>query len=133
MVTLHVLQYLQDNGFGTRDQTLFFEKLPLGKAGVAIFSRGGEKTYGRRRAVQRFDLYSRGSDDMTGMNTLENISTFFSDNYDELCNLPTIPGVSNRQYKKARITGIGNIENLGLDENDRVIYRLACEIIYAKD
>lgn len=132
MVTLHVLQYLADNGFGTRDQDLFFEKLPLDKVGVAIFSRGGEKTYGRRHALQRFDLYSRGSDDMTGMNILDNISTFFSDNYDDLCNLPTVPGVSNRQYTKARITGIGNVENLGLDENDRVIYRLGCEIIYAK-
>lgn len=133
MVTLHVLQYLQDNGFGTRDESLFFEKLPLGKVGVAIFSRGGEKTFGRRRALQRFDLYSRGSDDMTGMNILDNISTFFSDNYDDLCTLPVVPNVSNRQYTKARITGIGNVENLGLDENDRVIYRLACEIIYAKE
>lgn len=132
MVTLHILQYLQDNGFGTRDENLFFEKLPLDAVGVAIFSRGGEKTYGRRRAVQRFDLYSRGSDDMTGMDVLDKISTFFSDNFDDLCNLPTIPGVSNRQYQKARITGIGNVENLGLDENDRVIYRLGCEIIYAK-
>jgi hypothetical protein len=133
MVTLHVLQYLQENGFGTRDTNLFFEKLPLDKVGVAIFSRGGEKTYGRRSAMQRFDLYSRGSDDMTGMDKLDKISTFFSDNYDELCTLPTIPSLSNRQYKKARITGIGNIENLGLDENDRVIYRLGCEIIYAKE
>lgn len=132
MVTLHILQYLQDNGFGTRDENLFFEKLPLDAVGVAIFSRGGEKTYGRRRAVQRFDLYSRGVDDMTGMDVLDKISTFFSDNFDDLCNLPTIPGVSNRQYQKARITGIGNVENLGLDENDRVIYRLGCEIIYAK-
>lgn len=132
MVTLHLLQYLQHNGFGTRDQNLFFEKLPLDAVGVAIYSRGGEKTYGRRSALQRFDLYSRGSDDMTGMNILDNISTFFADNYDDLCTLPTIPGLSNRQYTKARITTIGNIENLGLDENDRVIYRLGCEIIYAK-
>lgn len=132
MVTLHILQYLVENNFGTLDESLFFEKLPLDKNGVAIFSRGGEKTFGRRRALQRFDLYSRGSDDMTGMNILDNISTFFSDNYDELCNLPTVPGVSNRQYNNARITGIGNVENLGLDENDRVIYRLGCEIIYAK-
>lgn len=132
MVTLHILQYLQENNFGTRDESLFFEKLPLGKTGVAIFSRGGEKTYGRRSASQRFDLYSRGSDDMTGMDILDKISTFFSDNYDELCTLPTIPGLSNRQYTKARITGIGNVENLGLDENDRVVYRLGCEIIYAK-
>lgn len=132
MITLHLLQYLADNGFGTLDTDLFFEKLPLGKKGVAIFSRGGERTYGRRRAGQRFDLYSRGSSDLTGADILDKIGTFFSDNYDELCTLPTIPGVSNRQYAKARITTIDNIENIGLDENDRVIFRLGAEVIYEK-
>lgn len=133
MITLHLLQYLKDNGFGTAiDTDLFFEKLPLGKNGVAIFSRGGERAYGRRSSAQRFDLYSRGSSDLTGYDKLDKIGTFFSDNYDELCTLPTIPDVSNRTYEKARITVIDNIENLGLDENDRVIYRLGAEVIYQK-
>lgn len=133
MISLHLLQYLKDNGFGTAiDTDLFFEKLPLGKTGVAIFSRGGEATYGRRSCVQRFDLYSRGSSDLTGYDKLDKIRTFFSDNYDELCTLPTVPGISNRTYGNARITAIDNIENLGLDENDRVVYRLGAEVIYKK-
>jgi len=133
MVTLHLLEYLRNNGFGTAiDTDLFFEKLPLDKSGIAIFSRGGEATYGRRRCVQRFDLYSRGSSDLTGMDILDKIRTFFSDNYDDLCTLPAVPGVSNREYKRARITAMDNIENLGLDENDRVIYRLGAEVIYEK-
>lgn len=132
MITLHILQYLEDNGFGTVDTDLFFEKLPLDQIGLAIFSRGGEATYGRRRAVQRFDLYSRGASDLLGYDKLDKIRTFFSDNYDNLCELPTVPSVSNRQYTKARITAIDNIENLGLDENDRVVYRLGAEIIYEK-
>lgn len=133
MITLHLLQYLKENGFGTAiDTDLFFEKLPLDKTGVAIFSRGGERTYGRRRAEQRFDLYSRGTSNLTGYDKLEKIATFFSDQYDELCTLPTVPSVSNRQYTKARITTIDNIENLGLDENDRVVYRLGATIIYEK-
>ena len=124
---------VKDNGYGTAiDTDLFFEKLPLGKSGIAIFSRGGEATYGRRRAVQRFDLYSRGSSDLLGYDTLDKIRTLFSDNYDNLCELPVVPTVSNRQYTKARITAIDNIENLGLDENDRVVYRLGAEIIYEK-
>ena len=133
MITLHLLEYLKDNGFGTAiDTDLFFEVLPLGKEGLAIFSRGGEATYGRRRCVQRFDLYSRGSSNLTGYDKLDKVRTFFSDNYDNLCDLPTIDGVSDRVYKKARITAIDNVENLGLDENDRVIYRLGAEIIYEK-
>lgn len=133
MITLHLLEYLKENGYGTAiGADLFFEKLPLDKNGVAIFSRGGEATYGRRRCVQRFDLYSRGSSDLTGYDKLDKIRTFFSDNYDNLCELPPVPGVSDRQYKKARITAIDNVENLGLDENDRVIYRLGAEIVYEK-
>lgn len=134
MITLHLLQYLKENGFGSAiDTDLFFEKLPLGKEGLAIFSRGGEGTFGRRRSVQRFDLYSRGSSDLTGYDKLDKVRTFFSDNYDNLCVLPVVPGISNRTYKKARITATDNVENLGLDENDRVIYRLGAQIIYEKE
>jgi hypothetical protein len=133
MITLHLLQLLKDNGFGTAiDEDLFFEKLPLGKNGIAIFSRGGESAYGRRTSAQRFDLYSRGDSDLSGYNNLENIKTFFQDSYAELCTLPSVPSMSNRQYQKARITVIDNVENVGLDENDRVIYRLGATIIYQK-
>lgn len=133
MVTLHLLQYLKENGFGTAlDTDLFFEKLPLGKTGIAIFSRGGERTYGRRTAVQRFDLYCRGASDLSGYDKLDKIGNFFSDNYDQLCTLPAVPNLSNRQYIRARITVMDNIENLGLDENDRVIYRLGAQVIYQK-
>lgn len=132
MITLHILQYLEDNGFGTIDTSLFFEKQPLDKNGVAIFSRGGERAYGRRRAIQRFDLYSRGNSDLTGADKLDKIATFFQDTYDETCELPAVPNVSNRQYKKARITEIDNVENIGLDETDRVIFRLGAQVIYEK-
>lgn len=132
MVTLHLLQYLQENGFGTLNTDLFFEVLPLDKTGVAIFSRGGERAYGRRTSSQRFDLYCRGSDNMTGYDKLEKIATFFSDSYADLCELPTVPDISERQYGKARINVIDNIENMGLDANDRVIYRLGAQIVYQK-
>ena len=84
MVTLHLLAYLEDNGFGAIDTTLFFEKLPLGKTGLAIFSRGGERAYGRKRTVQNFDLYSRGSSDLLGYDKLEKVAEFIASNYDNL-------------------------------------------------
>lgn len=134
MITLHLLQYLKENGFGTAINTdLFFELLPLGKTGIAIYSRGGESTWGHRLCTQRFDLYSRGVDNLLGYDKLEKIKTFFSDNYDSLCTLPIVPGVSNRTYKNARILSIDNIENLGIDENDRVVYRLGASITYEKE
>ena len=133
MVTYHLLEYLRENGFGTAiDTDLFFEKVPLDKTGVAIFSRGGTRAYGRRKEVQRFDLYSRGTSDLSGADKLDKIATFFQDTYDTLCTLPTIEGKSNRRYEKARITEIGDIENIGQDDSDRVIFRLSAQIIYQK-
>lgn len=133
MITLHLLEYLKDNGFGTAiDTDLFFEKMPVGKNGVAIFSRGGEGNYGRAKCIQRFDLYCRGTSDLTGYDKLDKIRTFFAASYDSLCELPPVDGVSDRQYSKARITVMDNIENLGLDENDRVLFRLGASIIYDK-
>lgn len=134
MITLHLLEYLKENGFGSEINTdLFFEKLPLDKTGVAIFSRGGESAYGRNRRVQRFDLYSKGVSDLSGADKLEKIREFFANEYDNLCDLPIVEGVSNRVYKNARITVIDNIENIGLDPNDRIIFRLGAQIIYTKE
>lgn len=134
MISLHLLQYLKDNGYGTAiDTDLFFEDLPAGKNGLAIISRGGETSYSNRSSRQRFDIYSRGTSNLTGYDNLDKLRTFFSDNYDNLCDLPIVPSMSNRIYKNARITIIDNVENIGADENDRVIFRLAAEIIYEKE
>lgn len=133
MITLHLLEYLKDNGFGSAiDTDLFFEKLPLGKNGVAIFSRGGPRAYGRRSSIQRFDLYSRGSSDLSGADKLDKIATFLQDSYDTTCELPPVVGVSSRNYRKTRFTEIDSPENLGLDENDRVIFRMGGAVIYEK-
>lgn len=131
MVTLHILQLLQDNGFGTIDTDLFWEKLPLGKSGVAIISRGGPVTYGRRNIGQNFDLYSRGTTDLLGAHKLEKIQEFFADNY-PTCDLPVTPK-SNKQYKKVRIMPREVVTNLGQDENDRVIFVTSAQVIYQKN
>lgn len=131
MVTLHILQLLQNNGLGTIDQDLFWEKLPLGGKGVAIYSRGGPVTYGRRSAGQNFDLYSRGASDLHGADKLEKIWEFFADVY-TACDLP-LTAKSTKLYTNARIVPTGNVENLGADENDRIIFRLSAQVIYQKN
>jgi hypothetical protein len=127
-----MLQKLEDDGFGTIDTDLFWEKLPLGKHGVAIFARGGELVAGRNRAVQIFDLYSRGTSDLLGADKLEKIWQFMIENY-VICDLPIVPGKSNKQYISVQVTPTGNVENLGMDENDRVIFRLAAQVRYKKE
>lgn len=133
MITLHILQYLKENGFGTAiDTDLFFEKLPLGKNGVAIYSVNGERPYGRRSMSQVFELESRGESDLLGMHNLEKIAEHFADEF-ILCDLPPVPDVSTREYKKCRIVDMSNIQNLGMDANDRVIFKITARIIYSKE
>ena len=133
MITLHILQYLKESGFGTNiDSDLFFEVLPLGKNGIAIYSRGGLQERGRATVQQNFDLYIRGNSNTIGADKAEKVRTFLAASYGSVCDLPTVPTVSNRKYKNCRFVNIGNVENLGLDENDRIVYRLGAQINYNK-
>jgi len=132
MITLHIIQLLQNEGFGTIDAPvngLFWEKLPLNSTGVAIFSRGTELGRGLRSS-QAFDLYSRGTSDLRGADNLEKIMEYIEGNFVQ-CDLP-LTAKSNKQYKKATIVMTSNVENLGLDENDRLIFRISAEVNYNK-
>lgn len=131
MINLHILQYLKENGFGSAiDTDLFFELLPLGKYGIAIFARGGLQERGRSTVQQNFDLYFRGNSNTLGADNAEKVRQFLAEVGD--CTLPVVPGKSNRQYRQCRFVNIGNVENLGLDENDRIVYRLGAQVNYKK-
>ncbi|WP_439946509.1 hypothetical protein [Streptomyces sp. BBFR109] len=108
-----------------------WEKLPLDLIGVGIFSVGGERPYGRRSVTQIFDLECRGPSDLIGYHVLEKIGEHFADEF-VLNDLPAVPDVSDRVYEKCRIVNMGSIQNLGLDANDRVIFKLTGQIIYRK-
>lgn len=132
MITLHLLQHLEDNGFGNINQTLLWEKLPLNTNGIAIFSRGGE-TFRSGRAVQQFDLYSRGSSDIQGAQDLEKIWIFFTET--KHCDLPKVTSgscLSDKQYQNCVIEAQSALENLGLDRGDRVLFRWSYQINYNK-
>lgn len=136
MVTLHILKWLEDNGFGTLDldgttktDGLFFEKLTEGKTGVAIYSRGSALGRGLR-TTQAFDLYSRGTDDVQGLKKLEDILSFLTESYAQACTLPVVTGVSATIYNRVTVVPISNIENAGLDPNDRVIYTATAQVTY---
>lgn len=137
MITLRILKLLEQEGHGTVDMTgsvktngLYFEKMPQGKTGVAIFSRGAEMGHGIRYR-QAFDLYSRGTNDVEGYQKLEAIVSTLEDAYTE-CTLPVITGVDEENYTNVSITLISNIENAGQDENDRVLYSITAQVVYTK-
>lgn len=130
MITLHILKHLADNDLGTLQQDLFWEKLPLDKMGVNIMSRGGLMS-SRWQAKQAFDLYCRDKNDLKAADRLERIRYFLLSQ--NPCELPIVEGKSNKIYKNVRFVVISNVENLGLDETDRLLFRLSCEVNYSKE
>ena len=137
MVTLRILKLLEQNGFGTVDingtvktNGLYFEKMPQGKTGVAIFSRGAAMGRGLR-TTQAFDLYSRGTNDVEGYQKLEEIAELMTESF-TVCTLPKITGIDETEYTNCSIVPISNIENAGQDENDRVLYVITAQITYSK-
>lgn len=130
MITLHILQLLENEGFGTVGATLHWEDMPLDINCVAIYSRGGTMRR-RRRTLQAFDIYSRATTAPVAADKLEKIWEMFVDN-DLVCDLPAVPNVSDKVYKRVQFTPVANIENLGKDETDRLLFRLSMEAIYTK-
>lgn len=135
MITLRILKLLEENGFGTLDidgttstDGLFFEKMPQGKTGVAIFSRGAQMGHGMR-VSQAFDLYSRGENDVEGYNKLDEIVKLMINSF-TVCSLPVVEGIDEIDYSHCSIVPISNIENAGTDENDRVVYSATAQITY---
>lgn len=140
MITLNVLKLLEDNGYGklvligneTGENLLFHEKLPLGKEGVYIMSRGDTITRGQM-TTQSFDLYARGSNDLEGAQRLEAILEFFAQSCYPVCDLPKVTGYSEEEYKNSIIVPTFNISNVGVDSTDRVIFLASAQVIYKKE
>lgn len=138
MLTLQIGKWLEDNSFGTLDLTgsitsngIYIEKFTVGKTGIAIYSRGNPIERGKLVA-QTFDIYSRGTNDVAGYTMLENIIEFVQSTYNSQCSLPdiTLAGYTNKKYKNIIVIPTSNIENSGLDANDRVVYVCSFNISY---
>lgn len=129
MIALHILKLLEDNGFGTIDTDLFFEKLTLDKKGLYITSRGSPLTRLTRK-IQAFDIYSRALNDVDGSKKLEELLEFLNESYGQVCDLPIVPPISLTQYKNVAIEPTSGIENAGLDANNRIIYVISGQVRY---
>ena len=137
MITLRILKLLEEAGHGTinvdgtvKTNGLYFEKMPQGATGVAIFSRGAPMGHGMR-VSQAFDLYSRGVNDVEGRQKLEDITDLMRNSL-TVCTLPVVDNIDEVDYNHCSIVPVSNIENAGVDENDRVLYVMTAQITYNK-
>ena len=125
MIALHILKLLEDEGFGTIDTDLFFEEAPLDgqgkpKQGVWIVERGTTVSRLNHR-VQNFDIYSRYTNKLTGYKKLEAILDFLQEAYGDVCELPAVPPYSSTVYENVSIEPTSSVENVGTDENDKIV------------
>lgn len=129
MITLSFLKLLEDEGFGTIDTDLFFQKLTLDKKGLYIADIGDPLSRGVRK-TQSFELYARGSNDVDGYKKLVDLLDWMKEAYGTICNLPSVPPISTDEYSNVTIQPTSSITNVGLDANNRIIYSLTGQITY---
>lgn len=131
MITLSLLKYLENNGFGVIDQNLFWEKLGLGKEGLYISDIGAGQSRAARPSTV-FEIYSRGSSDTDGYQRLLEVRDFLSRS-EGTCRLPSVPPLTDYGYHNVYIAPLSTISNVGVDEEGRVIYSVTGQVYYARD
>ena len=129
MITLSFLKLLENEGFGTIDVDLFFQKLTLDKKGIYIADIG-DPVPRRSRDTQSYELLARGNSDVDGYKNLKAIRKFLIQNYSTICELPAVPPVTTEVYTNVELSKPSTITNIGLDAQNRIIYSMTGTIIY---
>lgn len=128
MITLSVLKWLENNGLGQIDKDLLWQKSTLDRVGVYVTDIGEPVTRGRRK-IQSFELISRGSDDVDGYKRLKTILDFMNNNYGN-CSLPSVPPMSDVEYKQVTVEQTSTITTVGPDQQGRMIYSAQAKVTY---
>lgn len=136
MIALNILKLLEESGFGTIDTDLFFEEAPLNsqgipKEGVWIVERGTAVTRFNHQ-TQNFDIYSRYTNKLTGYKKLEAILDYLQEAYDGVCTLPTVPPHSSAIYENVRIVPTSSVENVGTDDNNKIVRVISGTVTYER-
>lgn len=129
MITLSFLKLLEDEGFGTIDTDLFFQKLTLDKKGIYIADVGTPNEKGLRE-TQGYEILARGTSDIDGYKKLNSIRKFIRDEGHSICELPPVAPITNKTYKNVTLSRPSSITNVGLDAQNRIIYSITGTIMY---
>ena len=137
MITLSILKQLEIDGFGTIDTDLFFEEAPLDakglpKQGLWIVSRGSVISR-LDTEIQAFDIYSRYSNKITGATKLYAVLEYLKDAYGDVCDLPAVPPYTEDTYTNVRLMPTSGVENVGTDENGKIVRVISGEVYYNKE
>lgn len=135
MIGLHIAKLLETLNFGTLDTDIFYEEVTLDgngvpKQGLWVVERGSTVTRFNSR-IQQVDIYSRYNNKLTGAKKLEQILNYFADHYNDICTLPAVEPYSSEVYSNIRIVPVSSLENVGADENGKIIRVISIEVTYS--
>ena len=133
MITLHLAQWLEDEGFGTLDTDIFWEEVPLSngkpKDGMWVVTRSPGVTR-LNVGIQNFDIYARYSNKLETAQKLEAILNRLQEAYGDVCTLPTVPPHSLTEYTDVMIEPTSGVDNVGSDEQDKIVKVISGTIHY---
>lgn len=128
MITLALLQFIEDNGLGKIDEDLFWQNIGLDNEGIYVVSIGQTQRRGTRK-VQRYELYSRNSSKLEGLRKLQAIIDLINASY-EVCELPAVPAYNVNSYRNITLMPLGTPTRVGEDANGRIIWSITGEITF---
>lgn len=128
MVSLSLLKYLENNGFGTIDQNLFWQKMAINDDGIYVSDTGGSQDRGERPSLT-YTIYSRAKNDVEAYVQLQQIAEFLKKSFD-ICELPAVPPITDYGYHNVTIMPPSTIVSVGQDINGRTVYSITGLIYY---
>lgn len=139
MIALHFMQYLSDNGFGTIQSDIWYGILPVGDRyqpegdEIAVIEVGGEVRK-KGNCKQELEIWGRGCNGRW-IQMAKKLHAIIELLKEDCC--PTLPPIvsgcctdDGHIYNYVFIRPIGNVENLGTDSENNMLYRIRVEITY---
>ena len=128
MITIALLQFLEDNHIGTIDTDMFWQNIGLDAEGLYIVNIGQAQNRGSRR-VQRYEIYVRNKSKLAGLKLLESVIELINNSYD-VCSLPAVPSAEVPAYNNITLMPLSTPTRVGEDANGRIIWSTSGNIIY---
>ena len=128
MITIALLQFLEDHHIGEIDKDLFWQDIDLDKLGLYIVNIGQAQERGSRR-VQRYEIYARGTNHLDSLKLLESAIELINNSYSE-CTLPGVAKYHVPSYNNITLMPLSTPTRVGKDANGRIIWSAAGNIIY---
>lgn len=128
MITIALLQFLEDHNIGKIDEDLFWQDIGLDQDGLYIVNIGQPQTRGSRR-VQRYEIYARAKNHLESLKLLESAIELVNNSYSE-CSLPGVAEYNVPTYTNITLMPLSTPTRVGKDTNGRIIWSAAGNIIY---